>query len=191
MSKGGLRWGSPHVSVENCHSFSAGMRFCGAQRAIDDNIEAEYRESDSYLILDHRRNGGEYSVRIRLTETRCHFGGSRRWLVCPGCGRRVGKVYLPTNLYCRGEQVQRWLCRHCHRLTYEQRRSKDLSWVLSWRADRLLEKSGIKMTKRGYYRKPKGMRWKTFERLTDKINAIRATGDAYARSAINRFIHTR
>jgi hypothetical protein len=185
MSRGGLRWGKYHVSVENCHSFSAGMRFYAAQRD-DDDIEGDHREEDGYLVLSHKRDGAEYSERIQLTETRCHFGGSRRWLVCPGCGKRVGKVFLPTNLSCRGERVQRWLCRHCYRLTYEQRRSKDLSWVLGWRADRLLEKSRITATKRGYYRKPKGMRWKTFEKLTDKANALHTKGDACACMAFSR-----
>lgn len=180
MSRGGLRWGRPHVSVENCHSFSAWGRFQWAQFDSDDNLELGYREEDGWLVLDYKRDGGEYTERIRWSETPCYFGGSRCWLICPGCGRRVGKVYLPTNLYSKGGgRVQRWLCRHCYRLTYEQRRSKDLSWVLEWRAQRLLDRSGISINKRGYYRRPKGMRWKTFEQLTNKINFLYKQANAH------------
>ena len=183
MSRGGYRWGKPHVSVETCHSLSAWGRFQWVQFNGEDNLELKYREEDGWLVLDYKRDGGEYTKRIRLTETSCHFGGSRYWFVCPDCGRWVGKIYLPTTLYCRDERVQRWRCRHCYRLTYEQRRSKDLYWVLEWRAKRLLNRSGITTTKRGYwgnYRKPKGMRWKTFERFTDKINSLYKQANAHA-----------
>ncbi len=38
--------------------------------------------------------------------TRCD-GGKRRWLLCPGCHKRVGKLYRPLN-----EVV--FACRQCH-----------------------------------------------------------------------------
>jgi len=186
--RGGYRWGTRHSSVESCHSFSAWMRFYGAQRGGDDEIEADYRISNDCVILTHKRDAGEYFERITLTETRCHFGGSRHWLICPNCGRRVGRVYLPTTINCGEKRVQRWLCRHCYRLTYEQRRSKDLSWVLEWRAERLLERHRITTTPKWHlYRKPKGMKWKTFKRLTDKANAIYAAGNDHAYRALGKF----
>lgn len=53
---------------------------------------------------------------VRLANTFCRFGGKRWWFLCPGqrCGRRVAKLYFP-----RGEN--RYLCRHCHGLSYEGR----------------------------------------------------------------------
>jgi hypothetical protein len=48
---------------------------------------------------------------IRLTTTRPHWGGERFWFRCE-CGRRSGRLYLPT-----GETVFR--CRPCYDLTYQ------------------------------------------------------------------------
>lgn len=47
---------------------------------------------------------------IRLTTTQPHWGGERFWFRCE-CGRRSGRLYLPT-----GETVFR--CRPCYELTY-------------------------------------------------------------------------
>ena len=47
-----------------------------------------------------------------LTTTTPRFGGLRYWLLCPRCGRRVGKLYL----------VDRWACRRCHKLSYQSQR---------------------------------------------------------------------
>jgi hypothetical protein len=47
---------------------------------------------------------------LRLTTTRPHWGGERFWFRCE-CGRRSGRLYLPT-----GETVFR--CRPCYELTY-------------------------------------------------------------------------
>lgn len=168
MSRGGYRWGRPHVSVENCHSLSAWGRVVWAQTGYDD-LRVKWWQEDGYLILDYKRDGEKFKERIYLIETPCHFGGSRRWLGCPGCGRRVGKVYLPTNLYSGGVRVQRWRCRHCHKLTYEQRRSRNLYWALEYRVDRIAQRL---ISRRNRFYKPKGMRWKTFEQLVAKHNAL-------------------
>jgi hypothetical protein len=57
--------------------------------------------------------------------TSCN-GGKRRWLLCPGCHRRVGKLYRPSN-----EVV--FACRQCHQLTYRSAQCHDA------RLDRLLK----------------------------------------------------
>jgi hypothetical protein len=67
---------------------------------------------------------------LRLTATRPRFGGLRWWFVCPlvvnghGCGRRVGKLFLPPpGLY--------FGCRHCYQLTYtgcQESRKYDGLW---------------------------------------------------------------
>ena len=54
---------------------------------------------------------------VKLTPTRCFFGGRRWWLRCPlekdgqVCNRRVGILYLGGGNY--------FGCRHCYRLAYE------------------------------------------------------------------------
>ena len=53
---------------------------------------------------------------IPVTTVRPHLGGARFWFVC-GCGRRVGRLYLP------GQQVFR--CRRCYQLTYRSAQTHD------------------------------------------------------------------
>ncbi len=62
---------------------------------------------------------------VMIVSTPGRFGGHLRWFACPGCRRRVGKLYLPPNEIA-------FLCRRCHHLAYRnqlvregRRRSKD------------------------------------------------------------------
>ena len=54
---------------------------------------------------------------IPVGTVRPPLGGKRFWFQC-GCGRRVGRLYLP-----RGQRAFR--CRHCHSLTYRSAREHD------------------------------------------------------------------
>jgi hypothetical protein len=114
------------------------------------------------VILTYRHRLGQadwkdecYSVRI--VRTRCNFGGSRQWFICPalGCGRRVAILY--------GGGI--FACRHCHRLAYSSsretgedrsaRRAEGIRARLGWKPGILNDRGG----------KPKWMRWRTFDRL--------------------------
>jgi len=50
---------------------------------------------------------------IEIVSTPGHFGGLLRWIICPGCKRRMGKLYMPGRAHV-------FLCRQCHRLGYKQ-----------------------------------------------------------------------
>ena len=58
--------------------------------------------------------------KVMLEATRCNYGRYRWWFRCPlvGCGRRVGKLYLPPGANYFG-------CRHCYNLTYESCRQSN------------------------------------------------------------------
>jgi hypothetical protein len=66
-----------------------------------------------------RRGGEKHDIDewIVLQTTQSAVGGFRWWFTCPlvvnsrSCGRRVGKLYLPSGARYFG-------CRHCHALTY-------------------------------------------------------------------------
>lgn len=48
---------------------------------------------------------------VQLTSTRPNYGGLRWWYLCPRCGARCAKLYLPPG--------SGWFaCRGCHNLTY-------------------------------------------------------------------------
>ena len=50
--------------------------------------------------------------KVRLTPTKCNYGGQRWWFICNYCQRRVGVLYIGDSDFA---------CRHCYNLTYESR----------------------------------------------------------------------
>lgn len=122
------------------------------------------------LHYKSREYGGEWqrmSYPVLLDWTPCNFGGLRPWFLCPICGRRVAILY--------GGAI--FACRHCHQLVYQcqQETYRDPA---TRRADKIRDRlgweSGI-LNSNG--EKPKGMHWRTFERL-------RAEHDALVQSAL-------
>ena len=112
------------------------------------------------LIYRSRSNGDEWqdmNYPVRLAWTHCNYGGQRAWWLCPavGCGRRVALPY--------GGKV--YACRHCHRMAYRTQREQPHDRAGS-RAETIRKRlgwdAGILNLPGG---KPKGMHWRTFERL--------------------------
>lgn len=114
------------------------------------------------LCYNHRENGGEWaeaSYPVLLETTACHLGGERSWFKCPaqGCGRRVAVLY--------GGSV--FACRHCHRLVYASQRENEMDRAAR-RAEQLRERLGWPggIFEGSGWGKPKGMHWRTYERLS-------------------------
>jgi len=120
------------------------------------------------LTYRHRQNGGEWKDEcypVQLDWTPCNFGGERPWFLCPavGCGKRVAILY--------GGSI--FACRHCHQLAYPSQRECAYDRTAR-QADKIRKKLGWEpgiLNGRGW-KKPKGMHWRTFERLTAKHNAF-------------------
>jgi hypothetical protein len=99
--------------------------------------------------------------RVPINWTACHFGGRRPWFVCPGfsdgqyCGRRVALLYGTGELFA---------CRHCYNLTYASQREalhlRDLG-----RAQKIRMRLGGSPETEEFPDKPKGMHWRTYDRL--------------------------
>ena len=126
------------------------------------------------VTLDYRARdrGGEWQAMnypVYLDWTGCHYGGQRAWWLCPaaGCGRRVAVLY--------GGKV--YACRHCHKLAYHTQREQAHDRAGS-RADTIRKRlgwdAGILNLPGG---KPKGMQWRTYQRL-------QATHDAHVNQAL-------
>jgi len=126
------------------------------------DIRFETKHDAIHLIYKHRRHGEDWqprNERIAFDRTPCNYGGDRQWLTCPHCARRVAIVYGLNSGF---------LCRHCYNLPYSSQSEGHL--------DRMMRKAR-KISKRienkdGYFEKPKGMHWKTYNRLVDRENAI-------------------
>jgi len=99
-------------------------------------------------------DGVSYS--IELTRTDCHFGGYRRWFVCPFCDCRRAILYLST---------QGFICRICADLTYVTQRMNLEDRKLR-RKRKILARLGLNGDPIG---KPLWMRQKTFQALTFEL----------------------
>ena len=89
------------------------------------------------------------SFSVRIVRTPVGFGGHRAWMLCPGCDRRIGRLFVPVT----GEPA----CRACARFPYEQRRlHRDRYWE-SWgrlaarlaRVRRELARRYLRLARRG------------------------------------------
>lgn len=138
-----------------------------------------------YVRLSYRRRTDDGELQeldypVRLDATPCHYGGERHWFRCPGvgCGRRVAKLYLGRRYF---------VCRHCLNLAYPSQREASYE-RMARRANKLRERlgwdSGIFDAPEG---KPKGMHWRTFERLS--AEAVQASREAVG--TMNRHFCTR
>lgn len=112
-----------------------------------------------------RTGGGDWQdVRavVWLDRTPCTYGGTRTWWRCPCCSRRVAILYIGKTPACR----------HCYRLAYRCER-ESLDGRATRQADKLRERLGwIPGILHGSGPKPKGMHWRTFERLQAKHDAL-------------------
>lgn len=103
---------------------------------------------------------------IALDFTEQHFGGERRWFICPSCARRCAVLFA-------GEQFS---CRVClnlgYRSQYEDPRFRFLS-----KARKLRQRLGgsANMTL-PFPDKPRGMHRATFERLYDEGRTLERAG---------------
>ena len=113
------------------------------------------------LNYRYRRDSEEWQdveYPVRLDQTPCTYGGTRAWFLCPavGCERRVAILYLSGRYFA---------CRHCYRLAYASQQESQAQ-----RAIRKAQKIRIKLGGSGsldkpFPKKPKGMHWRTYERL--------------------------
>ncbi len=157
--RGGARHGREHNTVEVCHSLTPSGYY---QRALmghpDKTFEIGYFVDGDEAHLLYCHHGTRRAQTIAFDYTSCHFGGKRRWFICPRCRRRVGKIFLP-NFPSAGY----WYCRHCYDLTYVQRQERAMKWwTFNGRAQRIAERWLIIRQGDATIYKPKWQRWKTY-----------------------------
>ncbi len=98
---------------------------------------------------------------VWLAATACNYGGARWWFNCPCCNRRAAVLYI------MGGALR---CTKCGRLSYASQRgdAMDRAWIKQHKIEAKLIDS---------WQKPKRMRWKTYERLQEKIKACERRKD--------------
>lgn len=109
-----------------------------------------------YAVKVRGREPQDVKALIRLEWTPCHYGGCRPWFTCPRCGRRSRHIYLGVVAACRV----------CHDLAYQCQRETDTDRALR-KARKINERlGGTSDLVNPPLHKPKGMHWRTFDRLT-------------------------
>jgi len=108
---------------------------------------------------------------VRIVKTRCNYGGSRPWFMCPRCDRRVGVLFL---------RAGHFMCRHCGRIAYSSQSEDQIGRM--WRRQSKLERRlGESWTR------PKGMHVATHNKILDSIFGCEERREL----ALMAFIHTR
>ncbi len=142
------------------------------------SVQVHVRANSISLNYRHKNRTDDwrpmnYSVPIHWTD--CALGGQRAWLRCPalGCGRRVALLYIGS--------AGIFACRHCYQLAYVSQRENCVDRGLR-RADKIRVRLGWRPgVLNGEDDKPKGMHWRTYERL-------HAKHDAFANRALREFM---
>jgi len=121
---------------------------------------------------DQRQGARVVDDRIRLVWTVPTYGGRRWWFVCPRTGRRVAKLFLPNggwHFWSRQAYDLGYACQREGRFDRLQRRAALLNQLLGG------EGWGTWDTPP---RKPKWMRWATYERKLERWSNVVEKTDA-------------
>ena len=171
--------GSGKTIVESCRSIDvldwnrrgclrSPRRFSWAWRQDGKRVASINVETEPHrVILKYRsRSYGEgwldLEQRFPVVWKPCRFGGDRPWFICSVyangtyCGRQVTKLYHAGRLFA---------CRHCSRLAYaSQQESAHFRGL--WKAQKIrMRLGGSANMLEDFPEKPKGMHWRTYERL--------------------------
>jgi hypothetical protein len=124
-----------------------------------------------YRTRPHGEDWTNVEQRVTIAWTPCRFGGERPWFICSVyangiyCGRRVGTLYSAGRLFA---------CRHCYRLAYASQQESAHRRGL-WKAQKIrMRLGGSASMFDSFPEKPKGMHWRTYERLCCVHNAAQA-----------------
>ena len=173
MGTGGQRWGAgrprqhdrtdafPRIDARELHRNGTlregGNWWVTWRRGDEVTARAQLTTRGSELIVDFE--GGNVR-RVPIERTACRFGGTRPWFNCVYCGGRVAVLYLHGHWF---------KCRKCARLAYTSQAQDAMT-----RAAR--RQNAIMAKLRGPHgEKPKGMHWRTFERVRAELAKCRET----------------
>jgi hypothetical protein len=102
---------------------------------------------------------------IRVSWTRCHFGGTRPWLHCL-CGRRVARLFKGLSGY---------YCRQCSDNPRYASQTKSKQRRLAFAAGKLrLRLNGMASLSEPLPERPRGMHRRTFIQLLRRLEALEA-----------------
>jgi hypothetical protein len=142
------------------------------ERVASINVETErHRVTLKYRSRPHGGDWTDLKQWFPVVWTSCRFGGDRPWFVCSVyangtyCGRQVTRLYNAGHLFA---------CRHCSRLTYASQQEPAHERGLRKAQTIRMRLGGTANMLDDFPEKPKGMHWRTYERLCRVHDAARA-----------------
>jgi hypothetical protein len=148
------------------------MRVDLASLRREHSISANSMVKISYV----RTDGGQVEATVTFAELPTRFGGRRLWFRCPSCPR-ICRILFGS---------WRIACRRCHKLRYltqaETRSSRAIRGML-----KIVKRLDPEATYNALPPKPKGMHWRTYDRLADRYD----TYDAIWAMGVMRFLRIR
>lgn len=105
------------------------------------------------IELTYISNGKPVAQTIRLERTPCPFGGSRPWMRCGHCHRRVAVFFFGGSVFA---------CRRCSRVAYSSQSEDALArgWRRQAKLERRLGEDQVR---------PTGMRQATYDQILERI----------------------
>jgi hypothetical protein len=142
--------------TDKCMTLPGGLRWPSLRRIISERY---------WLILDLGRH--ELVQNVRVSWTRCNFGGWRPWMICPYCEKRVAKLLMgPSRYMCRaciGDPLYA-----CQTKSTYGRKHFSLSKIR-------LQLNGMASPTEPFPERPRGMRRTRYERM--RARALRLEED--------------
>lgn len=127
----------------------------------------------AWIRLHYKHGDTPEDYRVRLTTTVPNYGGRRWWFVCPARGIRTAKLYLASG----GD----WFAsRQAYGLAYRSQREGAFDRMAERAHDLRRKLGGVAGFDAPFPKKPKGMHWKTYNRMLDEIDFLEETSVAMA-----------
>lgn len=189
MARGGSRYGAgrPGWKLKAEHSLALDVRRMHRAGGLRSGALGSWKWTNSYtgdeagtigyaaeagsVELRYSVNGDPRRQYIAVERTRCNFGGSRPWFICPVRGERVAVLYMRSG---------RFACRHCQRIAYASQ-GEDLTGR-AWRKQGKIEKRLGPDCER-----PKGMHHTTYEHLLGILDDCEQVKDYALITALRRW----
>jgi hypothetical protein len=122
----------------------------------------------TYRSRSYGEDWSDVEQRVPIAWSLCRFGGERPWFVCSVsckgayCGRQVVRLYGAGRLFA---------CRRCYRLAYASQQESIRQRGL-WKAQKIrMRLGGSASLADEFPEKPKGMHWRTYDRLCQMHDA--------------------
>lgn len=138
---------------------------------VEYRLELRAADGTAWLRYDvdhYGRRTGPQEYPVRMVTTACRYGGQRWWWLCPATGLRVSKLYLPnggTRFLSRGQGGYRLAYASQRHGQVDRMHARSRQLYARLRAD-YCSPSGY-----GWPPKPKGMRWRTYNEICEKLEA--------------------